>query len=59
VLPGGGVVSGGFGFSLEPTTDAFVFSSHKVGKREWEVEAIDFEAPASLTAYAYCEKKKA
>jgi hypothetical protein len=57
---GGGrrVVSGGFDYSLEPTGDTWVFSSHKVGKREWEVEVIDFEAAATLTAYAYCEKKK-
>jgi hypothetical protein len=51
------VVSGGFDFSIEPTPDAFVFASHKVGKREWEVKALDFEAEATLTAYAYCEKK--
>jgi hypothetical protein len=52
------VVSGGFDFSLEPSEGAFVFASHKVGKRAWEVEAVDVEAPATLTAYAYCEKKK-
>jgi hypothetical protein len=58
---GGGrrVVSGGFDYSLPPSTGAFVFSSQKVGKREWEVEALDLDAPATLTAYAYCEKKKA
>jgi hypothetical protein len=53
------VVSGGFDYSLPPSEGAFVFSSHKVGKREWEVEAVDFDNPATLTAYAYCEKKKA
>jgi hypothetical protein len=59
---GGGrrVVSGGFDYSLEPSKIAFVFSSHKIGKRTWAVEAVDFEAtPATLTAYAYCEKKQA
>jgi hypothetical protein len=57
--PGRRVVSGGFDYSLPPSTGAFVFSSHKVGKREWEVEALDLDDPATLTAYAYCEKKKA
>jgi hypothetical protein len=52
------VVSGGFEYSLEPSEGAFVFGSHKVGKRAWEVEALDLDAPATLTAYAYCEKKK-
>jgi hypothetical protein len=52
------VVSGGFDYSLEPSLGAFVFASHKVGKREWEVEALDLVEPATLTAYAYCEKKK-
>ena len=52
------VVSGGFDFSLEPSEGAFIFASHKVGKREWQVEALDLDAPATLTAYAYCEKKK-
>jgi hypothetical protein len=60
---GGGrrVVSGGFDYSLEPAISdaAWVFSSQKVGKRGWEVEAIDQAEPADLTAYAYCEKKKA
>jgi hypothetical protein len=57
---GGGrqVVSGGFEYSLPPSEGAYVSASHKVGKREWEVEAVDFDAPATLTAYAYCEKKK-
>jgi hypothetical protein len=57
---GGGrrVVSGGFEYSLPPSEGAYVSASHKVGKREWEVEAVDFDDPATLTAYAYCEKKK-
>jgi hypothetical protein len=29
-----------------------------LGKREWTVEASDFDAETTLTAYAYCEKKK-
>jgi hypothetical protein len=53
------VVSGGFEYSLPPSEGAFVFSSHKVGKREWEVEVADFDAPATLTVYPYCEKKNA
>lgn len=53
------VVSGGFDYSLEPSEGAFVFASHKVGKRAWEVEAVDVVDFATLTAYAYCEKKKA
>jgi hypothetical protein len=52
------VVSGGFDYSLQPSEEAFVFSSHKVGKRSWEVEALDLVDPATLTAFAYCEKKK-
>jgi hypothetical protein len=55
--PGRRVVSGGFDYSLEPSPGAFVFSSHKIGKRTWEVEAADFVAEATLTAFAYCEKK--
>jgi hypothetical protein len=55
--PGRRVVSGGFDYSLQPSEGAFVFSSHKIGKRSWEVEALDLEADATLTAYAYCEKK--
>jgi hypothetical protein len=53
------VASGGFDFSLEPLMAAFVSTSHKIGKRSWEVKAYDFAAPATLTAYAYCEKKGA
>jgi hypothetical protein len=52
------VVSGGFDYTLEATTSAFVFSSYKDGKRDWQVEALDQSAPATLTVYAYCEKKK-
>lgn len=52
------VVSGGFDYSLEPSLGAFVFSSHKIGKREWEIKAIDVIDEATLTAFAYCEKKK-
>jgi hypothetical protein len=52
------VVSGGFDYTLEASTSAFVFSSYKDGKREWHVEALDQVAPATLTVYAYCEKKK-
>jgi hypothetical protein len=60
-------VSGGFDYSLEASEGAFVFASRKVHKhpprdvdRGWEVEAVDFEAtPATLTAFAYCEKRKA
>jgi hypothetical protein len=56
------VVSGGFDYSVEPSGfpgPTFVFSSHKLAKRSWEVKAIDFTpGPATLTAYAYCEKKK-
>jgi hypothetical protein len=57
--PGRRVVSGGFDYSVEPSSSAFVFSSHKIGKRTWEVEAIDFDTPGTLTAFAYCEKKQA
>jgi hypothetical protein len=56
--PGRRVISGGFEYSLDPEEDAFVFASHKDGKRAWEVKAYDDAAPATLTAYAYCEKKK-
>ena len=55
------VVSGGFDSSArpaDPPDTTFVFSSHRVTKRKWEVEAIYFTAgTATLTAYAYCEKK--
>jgi hypothetical protein len=53
------VISGGFDYDLFPTPDAFVFSSHRTDKRTWEVSVVDFQEEAELTAYAYCEKKKA
>jgi hypothetical protein len=53
------VISGGFDFGLFPDADAFVSSSHKEGKRGWSVSAVDIIAATELTAYAYCEKKKA
>jgi hypothetical protein len=52
------LISGGFNFAIFPSGDAFVFSSHKEGKRGWEVSVIDFQEPAELTAFAYCEKKR-
>jgi hypothetical protein len=54
------VVSGGFDV---PDFDTFgpvvrVYESRKVGRRKWRASAIGFFAPGTLTAYAYCEKKK-
>jgi hypothetical protein len=51
------VVSGGFDYTL-PTDEGgpFVYSSHKVGKREWEVASTNVTGAATFTAYAYCEK---
>jgi hypothetical protein len=53
------VVSGGFDTDANFTsTGAYPVESKKVGKRAWEVAAYGIGAPADLTAYAYCEKKK-
>jgi hypothetical protein len=54
------VVSGGFETTLTAADErVFTFASHKVGRREWEVRALNVVGPVTLTAYAYCEKKKA
>jgi hypothetical protein len=53
------VISGGFDLGILPNPDAFVFSSHKEGKRVWEASAVvNFDGPpAELKAFAYCEKR--
>ena len=53
------VLSGGFEIDLiADPEDVEIFTSKKVGKRGWTVEAGDFESETTLTAFAYCEKKK-
>jgi hypothetical protein len=53
------VVAGGFDLESDfETTHAFVMATRKVGKRPWEVAALNgptTEHP--ITTYAYCEKK--
>jgi hypothetical protein len=52
------VVSGGFDYtiSIDGSDGPFIYSSHKVGKREWQVEGFNRNEAATFTAYAYCEK---
>jgi hypothetical protein len=53
------VISGGFEIDLPAEVEALaILTSKKVGKRQWTVTAVDFVDPATLTAFAYCEKKK-
>jgi hypothetical protein len=53
------VVSGGFDLKSDfQTTRAFVMASRKVGKRSWEIAALNGATTEhSIVAYAYCEKK--
>jgi hypothetical protein len=55
------VVSGGFDLDSNwTTTGAYPLEWHKLGNRGWELAAQDAGGqPHDLTAYAYCEKKKA
>ncbi len=57
---GGEAVSGGFITQEEDEdTDPFPFESRRVGKRKWQVSAINFRPePAEFTAIAYCAKEK-
>jgi hypothetical protein len=54
------VVSGGFDLQSDfETTRAFIMTSRKLGKRSWEVAALNgpiTEHP--ITIYAYCENKR-
>jgi hypothetical protein len=54
------VVSGGFDLQSDfEATRAFVMTSLKLGKRSWEVAALNGPITQHpITAYAYCEKKK-
>jgi hypothetical protein len=54
------LVGGGFDNGSDwTTTGAYQIASHKSGKRSWEVTAYEIGADATMTAYAYCEKRKA
>jgi hypothetical protein len=54
------VVSGGFDLSVDwQTTGAWANASHKAGKRGWHLESVEAGgAMHTITAFAYCEKKK-
>jgi hypothetical protein len=53
--------SGGFESEFGPTVSegALVNESRRDGKRRWDVTADSFGGEQQLTAYAYCEKKRA
>jgi hypothetical protein len=55
------VVSGGFASSVPLGAAGLFYASRKQGKRNWlvEVEAGPSLEDVDVTAYAYCEKKKA
>jgi hypothetical protein len=55
------LVSGGFDLDVDfAATRAYAMESRKVGRRSWEVAALDAGGePHDLIGYAYCEKKKA
>ena len=54
------VVSGGFDLKSDfQTRRGFVMTSRKVGKRSWEIAALNGPTTAhSIVGYAYCEKKR-
>jgi hypothetical protein len=53
------VISGGFEIGLPADGQGLsILTSKKVGKRGWTVTAADFDDPTTLTAFAYCQKKK-
>lgn len=55
-------VSGGYlqpdGFSTSGGSEIYFFESYRVGKRKWTASGVNSGDPATLTAYAYCEKKR-
>jgi hypothetical protein len=52
------VVSGGFDLGVDWTTSsAYVMESQKLGKRSWEIAAVETFGEPTIVAYAYCEKK--
>jgi hypothetical protein len=54
-------ISGGFfapgGFDLDVGSEIYLYESHRKGKRKWTASGLNQGDPATLTVFAYCEKK--
>jgi phage terminase large subunit-like protein len=58
---GSEAVSGGYfapgGFDLDVGSEIYFYESFRKGKRKWTASGLNLGDPATLTVFAYCEKK--